>query len=323
MEHEEPQQDASAGEAPASPDLRATGERIDALIESIAGGGAGPANPTRSRERAEELVRAVTELYGAGLERVLEIAYDSGRLDDQLLDLLAADDLVASLLLVHGLHPYDVPTRVENALESVRPYLGSHGGDVELLEVSDEGAVRLRLLGSCDGCPSSSVTLELAVQDAIEAAAPEVTSIEVEAPVPAPGAGTLIPVDSLRSRIDVGASVGGLWHTLPEAAGLPSGQATTTAAGGSVLFVCRVGQDLFAFRDVCGRCAGSLAGAAPVRRMGGAAGDAVLTCPTCGTHYDVRRAGACLDEPDLHLEPLPLLVEDTGVSVAVPAAVGV
>ena len=62
----------------------------------------------------------------------------------------------------------------------MRPYLGSHGGDVELLEVTDDGVVRLRLLGSCDGCPSSSVTLKLAVEDAIEAAAPEVTGIEVE-----------------------------------------------------------------------------------------------------------------------------------------------
>ena len=141
------------------PDLRVTGERIDALIDAVAGAGGGPVNPARSRERAEELVRVVTDLYGAGLERLLEIVYDSGRLDDELLGLLAADDLVASLLLVHGLHPYDVPTRVEQALDGVRPYLGSHGGDVELLEVTDAGVVRLRMLGSCDGCPSSSVTL--------------------------------------------------------------------------------------------------------------------------------------------------------------------
>ncbi len=59
-----------------------------------------------------------------------------GRLDDDLLDRLAADDLVASLLAVHGLHPYDVETRVARALDGVRPYLGSHGGDVELLGLS-------------------------------------------------------------------------------------------------------------------------------------------------------------------------------------------
>ena len=77
MEHGSAHEAASDDGVP-PPDLRATGERIDALIESIAGGGAGPANPTRSRERAEDLVRAVTDLYGAGLERLLDIVYDSG-----------------------------------------------------------------------------------------------------------------------------------------------------------------------------------------------------------------------------------------------------
>jgi Fe-S cluster biogenesis protein NfuA/nitrite reductase/ring-hydroxylating ferredoxin subunit len=312
-------------EQPALPHLRRTGERIDELIEAVAGGAAGPPNPTRSRERAEELVRVVTDLYGAGLERLLEILYDSGRLDDELLRLLADDDLVASLLLVHGLHPYDVRTRVEQALDSVRPYLGSHGGDVELLEVTDAGAVQLRLLGSCDGCPSSSVTLELAVQDAIEAAAPEITSIDVEAPTPEHAGGPLIPVDSLRARLGAGTpqqEAGATWHTLPAVAGLSPGQAVTLTVGGSALFVCRVGTDLFAFRDACGRCGSGLEGAVPARRLGGAVGDAVLTCPGCGAHYDVRRAGACLDAPDLHLDPLPLLADGATVSVALPALVG-
>ena len=78
-----------------------------------------------ARERAEELVRLVADLYGAGLERMLDILHDAGRLDDDVLAALAGDELVASLLLVHGLHPYDVHTRVEQALDGVRPYLGS------------------------------------------------------------------------------------------------------------------------------------------------------------------------------------------------------
>ena len=62
--------------------------------------------------RAEELVRLVADLYGSGLERTLSILYELGRLDDEALAALAADDLVSSLLLVHDLHPYDVATRV-------------------------------------------------------------------------------------------------------------------------------------------------------------------------------------------------------------------
>ena len=98
----------------------------------------------------------------------------------ELADAFAADDLIASLLLVHGMHPHDVERRIEDALDSVRPYLGSHGGDVNLLEVDGE-VVRLQFAGSCKSCPSSAVTLELAVEDAVRAAAPEISSIEVVA----------------------------------------------------------------------------------------------------------------------------------------------
>ena len=311
-------------------DLRATGERIDALIDALATVQAGPPAPAasqRAREQAEELVRVVTDLYGAGIERILDIAYDSGRLDDELLGLLAQDDLVASLLLVHGLHPEDVHTRVQKALDAVRPYLGSHGGDVELLAVTDEGEVRLRLLGSCDGCPSSSVTLELAVRDAIESAAPEVVAIEVDAPSThdADPVAALIPVESLRTRLDTRSAdaaspeAGAAWHPLAAADGLPSGQATTTTVADVGLYACRVGAQLFVFRDGCARCAHTLDGTLPVRRLGGASDDAVLTCPGCGVHYDVRRAGACLDDPGLHLAPLPVLVDGGVVSVALPA----
>jgi Fe-S cluster biogenesis protein NfuA len=94
-----------------------------------------------------------------------------------------ADELVASLLLVQGHHPVPLDVRVESALESVRPFLGRHGGDVELLALDDDrGAVKLRLLGNCDGCPSSAATLRGAVETAILEAAPEVTMIVVEEP---------------------------------------------------------------------------------------------------------------------------------------------
>jgi len=302
-----------------APDLRAAGERIDTLLEASSAGGA------VARERAEELVRLVADLYGAGLERMMELLHERGLLDGALLATLAEDDLVASLLLVHGLHPYDVRTRVEQALEGVRPYLGSHGGDVELIEVTDDGAVRLRLLGSCDGCPSSSVTLELAVEGAIEAAAPEVTSIQVETPSSSTGSDgqSVIPVSALRSRLDAPppAEGGGSWGPLPEAAGIADGELRQLSASGVPVVVCRIGSDRFAFRDRCARCEATLDGATLARRLGGAVGDALLRCPACHARYDVRRAGACLDEEGLHLDPLPLLVTGDVVSVAVPAPV--
>jgi Fe-S cluster biogenesis protein NfuA/nitrite reductase/ring-hydroxylating ferredoxin subunit len=301
----------------ASERLRATGERIDTLLDASGSGG------VVARERAEELVRLTADLYGSGIERILDILYDAGHLDDTVLAALAGDDLVSNLLIVHGLHPYDVGLRVENALESVRPYLGSHGGDVELVEVSDAGVVRLRLLGSCDGCPSSSVTLKLAVEGAIEAAAPEIQVIEVEEATSAPSSEGLIPVSALRSRLDeVPAEQGSSWEPVSELADLAPGGVAVVDVASTAVLVCRIGAELFAYVDRCARCEESMNGAAVSRRLGAATGEAVLRCPRCHAHYDVRRAGAGLDDEERHLTPVPLLTRDgvTSVAVAVPVS---
>ena len=150
-------------------DLRAVGTRIEELLGRIRSAG-----DPGTAETAEEVVRLVVELYGAGLERAVELA------GPEVTERLAGDELVASLLVLHGLHPKDTETRVVEALDKVRPYLGSHAGGVELLGVSPEGVVHLRLEGSCDGCPSSTMTVKLAIERAIEEAAPEVTAVEVE-----------------------------------------------------------------------------------------------------------------------------------------------
>jgi len=305
---------------PATEDLRSSGERIEALLLACASGG------PLARERAEELVRLVVELYGAGLERVLEILYDAGRLDDEVQDRLADDDLVASLLLVHGLHPYGVQDRVEQALAKVRPYLGSHGGDVELIEVTDEGVVRLRLLGSCDGCASSALTLSLAVEGAIEAAAPEVVRIDVEPGAEPAPTGNVIPVESLSARLrqvpDVSDPVGAaLWEPVGDLADLSAGGILRVTVAGSDLIVCRVGDERYAYRDACPCCGETLADAAIERGLGAPRGAAVLTCRHCHSHYDVQRAGRGLDGTERHLDPLPLLERDGVVRVAVPARV--
>lgn len=290
--------------------LTRASERIESLLTASATHGA------LAQERAEELVHVVVDLYGAGLGRVMEVLDEAGRLDDTALDALAGDPLVSGLLLVHGLHPDDVPTRVLRALDSVRPYLGSHGGDVELVDVSSDGVVRLRLTGSCDGCASSAATLELAVEGAVRDAAPEITTIEVEQPSAATTAGSLIGVDTLFSRTR--ASTGGGWHEVPadEVADVAE-RVTVRDVAGIAVALCRSGTELFAFRDHCPACGSSLGGAALVRRAGGAVGDAVLRCPGCGQRFAVRDAGAGLDG-DEPLEPLPLLVRDGTVQVAVP-----
>jgi Fe-S cluster biogenesis protein NfuA len=159
--------------------LRAVGDRMEQALEELHV----TADPG-TINLAEELVRLVSELYGAGFARTMELAREQA---PGLIEALVDDELVASLLLVQGLHPESLDHRIEGALVSVRPFLAQHGGDVELLGIDEElGAVKLRLLGSCDGCPSSATTLRGAVEVAIVEAAPEVVRIVVEEPTLAP-----------------------------------------------------------------------------------------------------------------------------------------
>jgi len=140
-------------------------------------------------EPAIEAVSAVVALYGEALRRIVEqIGADA----------LDADELLSHLLLLHDLHPVDVETRVERALADVRPYLGSHGGDVELVGVAD-GVARVRLRGTCNGCPSSTATLRNAIEEAIARAAPELEGVEAEgAAKPSPLGPQLVQIGSLQ-----------------------------------------------------------------------------------------------------------------------------
>lgn len=271
---------------------RTAGDRIQTLLDASAAGG------VVARERAEQLVREVTDLYGAGLMRMMHLAVAG---NPGLAERFAADDLVASLLLVHGSHPHSLHRRVADALDRVRPYLGSHGGDVQLLEV-DGDTVRLRFAGSCKSCPSSAVTLELTVEDAVRAAAPEIVSIEVVAAER--DSSNVIPAESLLSRVHHSTA----WQPVPALAELAAGEVGGFLVAGTVVLACRVGADVYAYRDRCPRCTESLAGA----QLRGTR----LRCPRCGAVFDAVHAGAGVEQPE-HLDPVPVLMRDGVLSMAV------
>ena len=159
-------------------------QRIEGLIARIEA-----ASDPGVRADALELTRSLMELHGAGLDRMMEIVARAGASGHALMDDFAGDDLVAGLLLLYGLHPHDLEARVMKALDETRPFLQSHGGDVELLGVTD-GTVRLRLAGSCRSCSSSTMTLKLAIERAIYDAAPDVTEIVTEGQIALNGPAT-------------------------------------------------------------------------------------------------------------------------------------
>ena len=276
--------------------------RVDVLVSRLEE--SGPAVP---RDMAIELVQALLDLYGEGLARV--VAQVAARDDDgAMARALGADELVSHLLLLHGLHPVPLEARVRAALDEVRPYLESHGGDVELRAIED-GVVRLALRGSCDGCASSAATLELAIEDAIHKLAPDVEAIEAEGAAP-PAPAPLLQLhvsDALRRPADSAPA----WTAAGELGTLDDGPVVRAVAGEEVLFV-TLGGVAYAYRPGCPACGDPLDAA---RLVG-----AELECPGCARRYDVRAAGRCTSEAGLHLEPVPLLVDGEGlVKVALGA----
>jgi Fe-S cluster biogenesis protein NfuA/nitrite reductase/ring-hydroxylating ferredoxin subunit len=243
------------------------------------------------RELAEELTGAVVQMYGAGLERIVELIED-----EETRGRLAADDLVAGLLMIHDLYPVPLEERVTQALDTVRPYMESHGGNVELLGIED-GVARLRLEGSCKSCRASSSTLELAVRQALQDWAPDLLGMDVEGVVEEDDGitGVALPMTN-------GAPS---WHSLDITP--PDGLSIAQVAGLS-LFVANVEGTLLAYRNACASCNGPLEGG---KLDGGA-----LSCPECGRRYFLPQAGRSMDDEHLQLQPVPLLREGEGIKVA-------
>jgi Fe-S cluster biogenesis protein NfuA/nitrite reductase/ring-hydroxylating ferredoxin subunit len=272
--------------------VREVSERIDTLLDEL-----GQSAPAPVMERVEDLVQCVMALYGEGLDRIL------GSLDETARRTLADDEVVGNLLVLHDLHPDDVDTRVQQALERVRPYLGSHAGGVSLSGVDEHGVVHLRLEGSCDGCPSSALTVKSAIEDAILMAAPDVVAVEAEGMVESGPA--LLQIQPFRSHAEPDPS--GWEHVDLDVP--PRTTAAVDVAGHAVL-VANLDGTLVAYLDRCPACGTALS-------AGSLAGDR-LTCPA-GHEYDVRLAGRALAPDGEHLTPLPLLPEHGAWKVSLPA----
>jgi Fe-S cluster biogenesis protein NfuA/nitrite reductase/ring-hydroxylating ferredoxin subunit len=258
--------------------------RVEALLEELDAVG----DPAVAAS-VTELVQALLDLYGEGLARIV------GRLGEDRARAATDDELVRHLLVLHGLHPVPLETRVLGALESVRPYLESHGGDVELVSV-DEGVAVLRMQGSCDGCPSSAATVQLAIEDAIHEAAPEIEQVVAQ--------GAALPAEPEFLQLEVTPAVRRSWAPAGPMTDVNGGGPVLKEVGGEDVLFVRLSEKLYAYRPTCPGC-GGLLGDGPVDGRH-------LSCATCGHRYDLRRAGRCEDVPGLHLDPVPLLVDGHG-----------
>jgi Fe-S cluster biogenesis protein NfuA len=131
------------------------------------------------RASAKELIHLLMELHGAGLEKIMETVFAAGEPGASMIDKLSREPLVSSLLVLHGLHPDDVETRVAAAVEVLRPRLRKQNAEVELLDAS-EAVVRVRVTPGAHSCGSTTSTLRTSVEEAVYEAAPEVGALVIE-----------------------------------------------------------------------------------------------------------------------------------------------
>jgi Fe-S cluster biogenesis protein NfuA/nitrite reductase/ring-hydroxylating ferredoxin subunit len=280
----------------------------------------------RARELAQDLVSAVIAMYGDGLRRIMETIESSRVAGATILDELSQDGAVSSLLLIHDLYPVPLQERVIEALDTVRPYMESHGGNVELIAIED-GVAKLALQGSCNGCAASRATLELAIKQALDEHAPDLAGLEVEgvtdpAPLGEPlsvisenGAGTggfeLPLVHAGGAQLPMAEPVGAerppRWVPVNEAGRLAAGELRALQVDGARLLLANVDGSLLAYSNACAACGAPLQDGELQANM--------LRCGQCRADFDLTRAGRAAGGEPLQLTPVPLL-EDGGVRVA-------
>ena len=276
-------------------DLQQLAERVDRSIAEVR------TLDDASQVKAMAMKSAIEEFHKLGLTKIVQRLKNDPRGKELLLE-LAEDPTVYALFSMHNLVRADLRTRVARVIEMVRPYMQSHGGDVELVEVAQD-TVFLRLTGSCNGCSMSAVTLRNGVEEALQQHVPEIQKIEV---ISAEPANNLVPVEALRgvAKEEPG------WVAGPQLAEVREGEPFRMEfAGGNVLIV-KFRSHLQAYRNQCAHLGLPLDGARIDPETG------VLTCPWHGFRFDCT-TGECITAPEAQLEALPLRVDNGRIKVRI------
>ncbi|WP_028986321.1 Fe-S cluster biogenesis protein NfuA [Thermicanus aegyptius] len=268
-------------------DFHALAERVDrelAMVKEL---------PEDSRRKAMELKKAVEAFHAHALRQLVRTFRESDAGKELLLKAVE-DPAVYAMFLMHGIIKPDLFTRVAAVLEEVRPYMRSHGGDVELVKVEGE-TVYVRLQGACSGCSLSAVTLKNGVEEAIKARLPEIAYVVmVEDEV---ASGYLPP----HAADPAGALEQNGWLQGPAIRELEEGRPLRFAREEGDILVVRIEGKVMAFRNQCPHMGMPL--------DGGFVDGSVMTCPWHGFRFDLS-TGECMTAPHVQLEPFPVRVED-------------
>ncbi len=279
-----------------------------------------------------ELDTLITTLEREGDERALMLLELIDAIHRPGIELISAGEVdhpvALSLLSMYDLAPVDDQIRVEEALDEIRPYIESHGGGLELLDV-EEGVVHVRMSGSCHGCAASAMTLRRGVEEILRErydGFKEVVAHPPEDDEDGDGAGEL-PLLQIEGR-NGGGSGGSGGTDLLQIEGLkrpsfvnvgplsdlPPGTLKAAEADGKSILLANVAGEPYAFKNVC-----PTDGRSPLD--GGRLTDSVLVCSWHNCAYDARSGKRVDDEPDAAaLAVVPIAVRDGTLQVAVNVA---
>jgi Fe-S cluster biogenesis protein NfuA len=157
-----------------------------------------------ARAAAKDLVQLLMDLHGAGLERALDIVFQSVEPGPAVIEQMGRDPLVGSLLILYGLHPRDFRSRVEEKLDEARPRLFKMGVEITAVNVNENN---VRLSAKFDGhaCGSTKRAAQSAIEDAVYEAAPDLASLVIEG-LEAPAASGFIAIGDLVGTAQTGSS---------------------------------------------------------------------------------------------------------------------
>jgi Fe-S cluster biogenesis protein NfuA len=173
--------------------------RIGALVDEIET----IADPA-ARSSVRQLVQSVMEFHGMALDRTLEVLANGGEAGMSFIEQLGRDPMVGSLLVLYGLHPDSLETRVHRAVERLEPKLRRDSATIELLDMR-EGVVRIRVTPGAHTCGSTTKAMQATVEDAIYEAAPDIASLTIEGLEGQPANG-FVSLDKLTSPVQVAPS---------------------------------------------------------------------------------------------------------------------
>lgn len=272
--------------------LRHDIEALEALVSSW---------DERERNAVAALERALDALHKEALTRMIRALKSSPAAAAALRE-AAADEVVYAVLRHHEILRPSLHERVESALESVRPQLAAHGGDVELVAIEPPDVVSVRLLGSCDGCSAAGLTMKAGVEKSIQEQCPEIRQVRVvSGSLASSGASGAVQFVSPFAAAERSG-----WVSATRLGEIPEGGVLALELEGHSLLLSRVGTSVSCFENACAHLGMPLDGG---EIFGG-----VITCPHHGFRFALE-SGECLTVPEVQLQTHAARVHGDAVEV--------